>query len=339
MPCKTAGPSIRPGWTAVPLFRRSSPEAAAASAMSGPGRSRPPSLPCRRGGSRFAPGDAPRRRIEFRQAAVSVAAAAAAGFAAARLKGRPRRSGASSDGMSRRFPHVPLSFGGRPGDPSRDALHRSPPDPPGGILRPSSPGRLRPHPDDGHPPPTLVVFLGLEVFSISAYALTGLNRRDDGSAEGGRQVFPDRILRLGFVFGLALLFQASGTLDLDAAAAGLARTGAVPALAAAGLILVLCGLGIKSPSSRSACIFRTSPRARPRRPRRFLRRPRKRPDSPSSSGFSSPSPGRGSGPGRSRLFLSAAAVATMILGNFAALRQRNLKRLLAYSGIATPDTC
>ena len=270
------------------------------------------------------------------QAAVSVAAAAAAGFAAARLWGRA----AEAFGGQLRWdePALFLTFlyllaavlaillGMR-----FVVLHRIPRGEYYGLLLLAVCGLIL-MTATRH---LLVVFLGLEVFSVSAYALTGLNRRDDGSAEAAAKYFlTGSFASAFFVFGSALLFGAAGTLDLDSAAAGLAGTGAVPALPAAGLILVLCGLGYKIAVVPFHMYFPDVTAGAPTPAAAFFAA------APKAAGFAVllrilfafARAGIGGGPIAS--FLSAAAVATMILGNFAALRQRNLKRLLAYSGIA-----
>jgi len=181
----------------------------------------------------------------------------------------------------------------------------------------------------------LVAFLGLEVFSVSGYALAGLKRGDDLSAEASIKYFlTGAFASAFFIFGLALIFGGVQTLDAARLSEALAGPGANPALFLAGLVLAVGGLAFKialvpfhmyqpdvyegSPTPVAA-FFAVAPKA---------------------AGFAVLLrillPYAQAGLKKEALFggLAAVAIATMILGNFAALRQTNLKRLLAYSSIA-----
>jgi NADH-quinone oxidoreductase subunit N len=61
----------------------------------------------------------------------------------------------------------------------------------------------------------MVIFLGLEVMSISVYALTAFNRRDRRSAEAGLKYFLLGAFSTGFfLYGLALVYGATGSTDI-----------------------------------------------------------------------------------------------------------------------------
>ena len=84
----------------------------------------------------------------------------------------------------------------------------------------------------------MVVFLALEVMSISVYALTAFNRRDRRSAEAGLKYFLLGAFSTGFfLYGVALVYGATGTTDL----AGIARS--VESGAAHGFLLIM-GVGL-----------------------------------------------------------------------------------------------
>jgi len=179
----------------------------------------------------------------------------------------------------------------------------------------------------------IVIFLGLETLSVSSYALAGLRRRDARSTEAAVKYFLIGSFAAAFiVFGLALLFGGAGTLEAsDIAAAG---ANMHPLLALAGLALVLAGFAFKlglvpfhmwqpdvyegAPTPVSA-FFIFGPKA---------------------AGFAVLLrlllPYWQSGVKKEAVFavLWAVAAASMILGSLVALRQRNLKRMLAYSSIA-----
>ncbi len=93
----------------------------------------------------------------------------------------------------------------------------------------------------------IVTFLGLETMSIAAYVLTAFNRRDPRSAEAGLKYFlVGAFASAFFVYGIALLYGASGTTHLaemaPAVAAGVASG---EPLVWGGLGLLLVGFGFK----------------------------------------------------------------------------------------------
>jgi NADH-quinone oxidoreductase subunit N len=175
----------------------------------------------------------------------------------------------------------------------------------------------------------------LEVFSISGYALAGLKRGDDRSAEAAVKYFlTGSFASAFFIFGLALIFGGIRTLDVSRLGAALTESGSTPVLFFAGLALAIGGLAYKialvpfhmyqpdvyegSPTPVSA-FFAVAPKA---------------------AGFAVllrlllPSAGTGEEMKIVFSLLAAVAAATMVLANFAALRQTNLKRILAYSSLA-----
>ncbi len=92
----------------------------------------------------------------------------------------------------------------------------------------------------------IVIFLGLEVMSISVYALTAYNRRDRRSAEAGLKYFLLGAFATGFLlYGVALTYGATGSTNLAVVGAsvtgGTARTG----LLSAGVALLVIGFGFK----------------------------------------------------------------------------------------------
>ncbi len=184
-------------------------------------------------------------------------------------------------------------------------------------------------------PNLLVAFLGLEVFSISGYALAGLKRGDDRSAEAAVKYFlTGSFASAFFIFGLALIFGGIRTLDVSRLGAALADPGSTPALFFAGLALAISGLAYKialvpfhmyqpdvyegSPTPVSA-FFAVAPKAAGFAVLLRLFLPYARTGEETKIVFG---------------LLAAVAAATMVLANFAALRQTNLKRILAYSSIA-----
>ena len=92
----------------------------------------------------------------------------------------------------------------------------------------------------------MVIFLGLELMSIAVYALVGFNRRDRRSAEAGLKYFLLGAFASGFLlFGIALVYGATGSANIHAVAAAV-QDGAVPAgLMIPGVALLAIGLAFK----------------------------------------------------------------------------------------------
>ena len=180
----------------------------------------------------------------------------------------------------------------------------------------------------------IVIFLGLEVLSIASYALAGLKRDDPRSAESAVKYFMTGSLAGAFlIFGLAFLYGAAGSLDVPAILAALRRS--PPSWTAlAGSALFLASFGFKiaivpfhmwapdvyegAPTPVTA-FFSVVPKAAGLA---ILMR------------LLAPFWAEAGRPGQLRWLLGTAAALTMIVGNLAALRQRNIKRILAYSSIA-----
>ena len=181
----------------------------------------------------------------------------------------------------------------------------------------------------------LVIFLGLEVLSISSYALAGLKRKDEKSGEAALKYFllgsfasAFLVLGLAFLYGAARSTSISSIIDFFG-------SGAQPGiLAVAGLGLLLVGFGFKialvpfhmwtpdvyegAPTPITA-FFSVGPKAAGFAVllRLFLDYWRAAQD-------------------RELVFwvLWVLSVLTMVVGNLIALRQSNVKRILAYSSIA-----
>jgi len=174
----------------------------------------------------------------------------------------------------------------------------------------------------------LIVFLGLEVLSVASYALTGLKRTARVSSEAAAKYFlMGSFAGAFFVFGLALLFGTTGSLGFAPTTYG------GPPAAAVGLALILAALGFKIALAPFHMWAPDVYEGAPTPVTVFLT------VGPKAAGLAVlfrllvPSLRVGElavfGPA-----LSLLAVLTMFAGNLAALRQKNLKRMLAYSSIA-----
>jgi len=180
----------------------------------------------------------------------------------------------------------------------------------------------------------LVIFLALEVLSLSVYVLTGIRRDSPQAAEGAFKYFLlGAFSSAFFLYGIAFAYGAAGSTRLDRIGRLMAAQALAPnawQLAAVGLLLV--GFAFKV----SAVPFHMwTPDAYEAAP-------------PAVTGFMSTGVKAAAFAAFVRVFLSAfepmaprwsgvvwaVAVATMILGTVVAVAQTNVKRMLAYSSIA-----
>jgi len=179
----------------------------------------------------------------------------------------------------------------------------------------------------------MIVFLGVELMSISVYALAGMNRRSVRSAEGALKYFLLGAFSTAFLlYGIALVYGATGTTNLALIAGRTTMYSlASSPLLLIGIALLLIGFGFKvatvpfhmwapdvydgAPSPITAYMAATVKAAA------FAAFIRVWLEAfPFSSGMWRPA-------------LSGLAIATMVFGNAIGIVQRNLKRLLAYSSI------
>lgn len=94
----------------------------------------------------------------------------------------------------------------------------------------------------------IVLFLGLEIMSISLYVLCGLARTQERSGEAAIKYFLLGAFASGFLlYGIALIYGAVGSTSLDAALLTLSSAGSEQrTLMMGGLALLLVGLGFKA---------------------------------------------------------------------------------------------
>jgi NADH-quinone oxidoreductase subunit N len=187
----------------------------------------------------------------------------------------------------------------------------------------------------------IMVFIALETISIPLYVLAAFNRQDERSAEAGLKYFLFGSFASAFLlYGLSLLYGFAGTTSVAGIAEVLA-TGAVsliPVLAA--MVMIMIGFGFKismvpfhfwtpdvyegAPTSVTAYLSVVSKAASFALLVRFFMlafAPQITIDGQSLQML------------WATLF-AVLAVVTMTVGNVLALRQTNIKRLLAYSSIA-----
>jgi NADH-quinone oxidoreductase subunit N len=179
----------------------------------------------------------------------------------------------------------------------------------------------------------LILFLGLEVLSIALYILAGYHRRRSESGEAAMKYFVLGAFSSAiFLYGIALVYGATGTTNLSQVFASVAAGRAAAPLLAIGSGLVLVGLGFKV----AVVPF-------------HMWTPDVYDGAPSVvTAFMSVGAKAGGFAALLRVFLVAfpaaypswygvmwyLAAATMVVANLIALVQTNVKRMLAYSSIA-----
>ncbi len=178
----------------------------------------------------------------------------------------------------------------------------------------------------------LMVFIGLEISSISTYILAGFRKGQATASESSLKYFLlGSFATAFFLYGIALCFGATGSTHISLIAAHIGTT-SVPLLGILAVAMVLIGLGFKvslapfhvwtpdvyqGAPSPVVALMSTAPKAAAFAVLlRFLfnATPALRP--------------------HWIILIEVLAVASMTIGNLGALVQQNVKRLLAYSSIA-----
>ena len=179
----------------------------------------------------------------------------------------------------------------------------------------------------------IIVFLGLETMSIALYVLTGFFRHRLEAGEASLKYFLMGAFASGFfLYGIALIFGATGSTNLDRIANAVAAGAGRDPMLAIGFGLLLVGFGFKisavpfhmwapdayegAPTSITAFIATGSKAAAFASLLRVLLTSL-----------------RGAPLDWPMLMWGMAAI-TMTVGNVVALAQQNIKRMLAYSSIA-----
>jgi len=181
----------------------------------------------------------------------------------------------------------------------------------------------------------LVIFLGLEVLSVSSYALAGLKRKDEKSSEAAIKYFLMGSFASAFlIFGLALLYGASHSLDISKMISFFGSGHEHQMLGLAGLGLVIIGFAFKIAIAPFHMWTPDVYEGAPTPITAFFA------VGPKTAGFAvllkALLPYLDSGFKSQAVFwlLWGMSVLTMIWGNLTALRQKNIKRIFAYSSIA-----
>jgi len=92
----------------------------------------------------------------------------------------------------------------------------------------------------------LTLYLGLELMALSQYAMVALQRDSARATEAGMKYFVLGALSSGLLlYGMSMLYGATGSLELTRVAAAIERSQSVDILAAFGLVFVVAGIAFK----------------------------------------------------------------------------------------------
>ncbi|SHN27197.1 NADH-quinone oxidoreductase subunit N [Rhizobacter sp. OV335] len=179
----------------------------------------------------------------------------------------------------------------------------------------------------------LVVYLGLELMSLSLYALTAMRRDHAQSTEAAMKYFVLGALASGFLlYGLSMMYGATGSLDIPQVFNAISTGQINPTVLVFGVVFIVAGLAFKlgavpfhmwlpdvyhgAPTAVTLLIAGAPKLAAFAMTFRLL-----------VEGLSGVA-------GDWQQMMMVLAIASMFLGNLAAIAQSNLKRMLAYSTIA-----
>ncbi len=178
----------------------------------------------------------------------------------------------------------------------------------------------------------LLIYLGLELLTLSSYALVALRRDHAVSTEAAMKYFVLGAMSSGFLlYGMSMLYGATGSLDIGTVFKIIASGQVKHQVLVFGLVFIVCGLGFKLGAAPFHMwipdVYQGAPTA--------------------VTVIIGTAPELGAFAIAIRLLvegllplaidwqqmLIVLAVATLFIGNLAAIAQTNLKRMLAYSTI------
>jgi NADH-quinone oxidoreductase subunit N len=187
----------------------------------------------------------------------------------------------------------------------------------------------------------LMIFVSLELTSLSLYVLTAFNKRNAKSAEAALKYFLFGGMAAAFtLFGLSLLYGLSGATNLGQIAAALAGKGLDPLLVVA-MVMVVAGFGFKVAAVPFHLWAPDAYEGAPTPSAAFIASGSKLASffifaKVMMIGFAGV---EGSGAWRAMVSgwvpaVAVVAALSMVLGNLTAIVQRSVRRLIAYSAIA-----
>ena len=180
----------------------------------------------------------------------------------------------------------------------------------------------------------LILFIGIEVMSVSFYILSGYMRNNAKSVESSLKYFLLGAFATGFlVYGIALIYGSTGSMDYNQIALNINNNALnFPALLPVGVALIVIGLSFKAAAfpfhQWAPDVYQGAPTI----VTAFMSTAGK------AAAFAAFIPIvtvlMPSAPVKLQMIFAVMSVATMLIGNISALAQTNIKRMLAFSSVA-----
>jgi NADH-quinone oxidoreductase subunit N len=178
----------------------------------------------------------------------------------------------------------------------------------------------------------VMVYLGLEMLALCSYALVAIDRDSPLASEAAIKYFVLGSLSSGLLlYGLSLLYGATGTLDL-ALLRGAIAASPETTLLLTGTVFAIAGIAFKFGAAPFHMWVPDTYQGAPTPITLFIG------SAPELASFALAfrllEGGVGPLDDRWRLLIAGLAVASLVVGNLIALMQTNLKRMLAYSAVS-----
>ena len=178
----------------------------------------------------------------------------------------------------------------------------------------------------------VMVYLGLEMLALCSYALVALDRDSSRASEAAMKYFVLGSLASGLLlYGMSLIYGATGTLDLAQIHGAVAASGR-DALLLTGVVFLVAGIAFKFGAAPFHMWLPDTYQGAPTAITMFIGA------APKLASFAMAyrllEAGVGPLEGEWRQMLAVLAALSLVLGNLIALAQTNLKRMLAYSTIS-----
>ena len=179
----------------------------------------------------------------------------------------------------------------------------------------------------------LTIYLGLELLSLSLYALVAFNRDSIGGAEAAMKYFILGALASGMLlYGISMIYGATGSIEFAAVAEGIANTQVNKMVLVFGLVFIVIGLAFKFGAVPFHMWVPDVYHGAPTAVTLFLG------STPKIAAFALAMrmlvDGMGSLHADWQGMLVILAILSMAVGNVIAIAQANIKRMLAYSTIS-----
>ncbi|MCW8871564.1 MAG: NADH-quinone oxidoreductase subunit N, partial [Xanthomonadales bacterium] len=179
----------------------------------------------------------------------------------------------------------------------------------------------------------VMVYLGLELISLSSYALVAFDRDSPRGSEAAMKYFVLGSMASGMLlYGMSMIYGATGTLDLQLIADSIGSNGGDNTLLIFGLVFLVVGLAFKLGVVPFHMWIPDVYEGAPVATTLFIS------SVPKMAAFAMAirllQTGLGSLQDDWSQMLAVLAVLSIVLGNLAAIAQTNIKRMLAYSTIS-----